>query len=113
MYTNIFVFFFVRIFSPSPRPDNELYSGTVADFSGSDPIIYRETLQTEQYDSLSLNGNEMFVCVCGSHAMRFNFALVDNLSSRHRRTPSPRDRTPNAGFMRARGAKYRRQQCRR
>lgn len=37
--------------------DNELYSGTVADFSGSDPIIYREPLQTEQYDSLSLNGN--------------------------------------------------------
>lgn len=36
--------------------DNELYSGTVADFSGSDPIIYREPLQTEQYDSLSLNG---------------------------------------------------------
>lgn len=36
--------------------ENELYSGTVADFSGSDPIIYREPLQTEQYDSLSLNG---------------------------------------------------------
>ncbi|XP_049280162.1 semaphorin-1A-like isoform X1 [Anopheles funestus] len=35
--------------------DNELYSGTVADFSGLDPIIYREHLQTEQYDSLSLN----------------------------------------------------------
>uniref|UniRef100_A0A182P8I8 Semaphorin-1A n=1 Tax=Anopheles epiroticus TaxID=199890 RepID=A0A182P8I8_9DIPT len=34
---------------------NELYSGTVADFSGLDPIIYREHLQTEQYDSLSLN----------------------------------------------------------
>lgn len=33
-----------------------MYSGTVADFSGSDPIIYREPLQTEQYDSLSLNG---------------------------------------------------------
>jgi hypothetical protein len=28
----------------------------VADFSGTDPIIYREPLQTEQYDSLSLNG---------------------------------------------------------
>lgn len=28
----------------------------MADFSGSDPIIYREPLQTEQYDSLSLNG---------------------------------------------------------
>lgn len=35
--------------------DNELYTGTVADFSGSDPIIYREPLQTEQYDSNSLN----------------------------------------------------------
>lgn len=40
--------------------DNELYSGTVADFSGSDPIIYREPLQTEQYDSLNLNGNSKF-----------------------------------------------------
>lgn len=45
----MFVFFFFFA-------DNELYSGTVADFSGSDPIIYREPLQTEQYDSLSLNG---------------------------------------------------------
>ncbi|XP_035777828.1 semaphorin-1A-like [Anopheles albimanus] len=35
--------------------DSELYSGTVADFSGLDPIIYREHLQTEQHDSLSLN----------------------------------------------------------
>lgn len=42
--------------------DNELYSGTVADFSGSDPIIYREPLQTEQYDSLSLNGRLPAVC---------------------------------------------------
>ncbi|XP_034474317.1 semaphorin-1A isoform X2 [Drosophila innubila] len=41
--------------STSVLADNELYSGTVADFSGSDPIIYREPLQTEQYDSLSLN----------------------------------------------------------
>lgn len=36
--------------------DGELYTGTVADFSGMDPIIYREPLQTEQYDSMSLNG---------------------------------------------------------
>ncbi|XP_077284317.1 semaphorin 1a isoform X2 [Arctopsyche grandis] len=35
--------------------DGNLYSGTVADFSGMDPIIYREPLQTEQYDSVSLN----------------------------------------------------------
>lgn len=37
-------------------PDNDLYVGTEADFSGNDPIIYREPLQTDQYDSLSLNG---------------------------------------------------------
>ncbi|XP_066594900.1 semaphorin-1A-like isoform X2 [Prorops nasuta] len=35
--------------------DGELYTGTVADFSGMDPIIYREPLQTEQFDSMSLN----------------------------------------------------------
>ncbi|KRT85292.1 hypothetical protein AMK59_1094, partial [Oryctes borbonicus] len=37
------------------KRDGDLYSGTVADFSGMDPIIYRESLQTEQYDSMSLN----------------------------------------------------------
>ena len=36
--------------------DGELYTGTVADFSGMDPIIYRGPLQTEQYDSMNLNG---------------------------------------------------------
>ncbi|XP_058804180.1 semaphorin-1A isoform X2 [Phymastichus coffea] len=35
--------------------DGELFTGTVADFTGMDPIIYREPLQTEQYDSMSLN----------------------------------------------------------
>ncbi|XP_046404618.1 semaphorin-1A [Ischnura elegans] len=35
--------------------DGDLYTGTVADFSGMDPIIYRGPLQTEQYDSMSLN----------------------------------------------------------
>lgn len=40
--------------------DGDLYTGTVADFSGMDPIIYREPLQTEQYDSMSLNGTSQF-----------------------------------------------------
>lgn len=39
--------------------DGDLYTGTVADFSGMDPIIYREPLQTEQYDSMSLNGKKL------------------------------------------------------
>lgn len=41
--------------------DGELYSGTVADFSGMEPIIYREPLQTEPYDSMTLNGMCYFV----------------------------------------------------
>ena len=44
--------FYVELFVS----DGDLYTGTVADFSGMDPIIYREPLQTEQYDSMSLNG---------------------------------------------------------
>jgi semaphorin 6 len=35
--------------------DGELYTGTYADFSGTDPRIYRDPLTTEQYDSISLN----------------------------------------------------------
>lgn len=51
-----------------------MYSGTVADFSGSDPIIYREPLQTEQYDSLSLNGK--FLGVGGGNiAIQYIFIL--------------------------------------
>ena len=36
--------------------DGELFVGTVADFSGMDPLIYREPLRTEQYDATNLNG---------------------------------------------------------
>ncbi|XP_020817412.1 semaphorin-1A [Drosophila serrata] len=35
--------------------DGQLYSATVADFSGGDPLIYRESLRTEQYDLKQLN----------------------------------------------------------
>ncbi|KAL1114872.1 hypothetical protein AAG570_007696, partial [Ranatra chinensis] len=35
--------------------DGDLYTGTVADFSGMNPLIFKATLQTEQYDSMSLN----------------------------------------------------------
>ena len=37
------------------RSDGELYTATVSDFSGSDPLIYKEPLRTEQYDSKILN----------------------------------------------------------
>lgn len=35
--------------------DGQLYSATVADFSGADSLIYRETQRTEQYDLKQLN----------------------------------------------------------
>ena len=38
----------------------ELYTATVSDFSGSDPLIYKEPLRTEQYDSKILNGKKIF-----------------------------------------------------
>ena len=42
---------FVNLFSGS-----KLYSGTVADFSGSDALIIRDRVRTEQYDLKHLNG---------------------------------------------------------
>ncbi|GAB0092086.1 Semaphorin [Sergentomyia squamirostris] len=35
--------------------EGQLFTGTVADFSGADPLIYRENQRTEQYDLKQLN----------------------------------------------------------
>ena len=35
--------------------DGELYAGTVADFSATDPLILKRRLRTEQYDLKHLN----------------------------------------------------------
>ena len=40
--------------------DGELYTATVSDFSGSDPLIYKEPLRTVQFDSKHLNGKYTF-----------------------------------------------------
>ena len=37
----------------------QLYSGTVSDFSGSDALIFRGNLRTEQYDLKHLNGKKI------------------------------------------------------
>jgi semaphorin 6 len=36
----------------------ELFAGTVADFSGSDALIIKDQLRTEQYDYKHLNGTD-------------------------------------------------------
>lgn len=38
--------------------DGQLYAGTVADFAGSDPLIYRDPLRTEQFELKQLNGKD-------------------------------------------------------
>ena len=43
--------------------DGELYTATVSDFSGSDPLIYKEPLRTVQFDSKHLNGKYTFFYV--------------------------------------------------
>lgn len=37
--------------------NGHLFSATVADFSGTDPLIYRQPLRTELSDLRQLNGN--------------------------------------------------------
>lgn len=41
--------------STSVYVDDQLYVGTIADFAGLEPLIYREPLRTEQYDLSTLN----------------------------------------------------------
>lgn len=36
--------------------NDQLFSATVADFSGGDPLIYRDTQRTERSDLKQLNG---------------------------------------------------------
>ena len=37
-------------------PGGKLYSGTVSDFSGSDALIIKDQVRTEQYNLKHLNG---------------------------------------------------------
>jgi len=43
--------------STSIYAGEQLYAGTVADFSGSDPLVYKEPMRTERLDFKQLNGN--------------------------------------------------------
>ena len=43
--------------------DGELYTATVSDFSGTDPLIYKEPLRTVQFDSKHLNAPDFVTSV--------------------------------------------------
>lgn len=42
--------------------EGDLYVATVAQFTGADPLIYREPLRTEQFNWKHLNGNFFNLC---------------------------------------------------
>ena len=50
----------ISIIFPLCLLGGELYSGTVSDFSGTDALIYRNPLRTEQYAPQHLNGKHFF-----------------------------------------------------
>ena len=56
--------------------DGELFVGTVADFSGMNPLIYREPLRTEQYDATNLNGK-----ITTTIHFSFLFVIISSSSS--------------------------------
>ena len=51
----LYLFYTFIIFS-----DDKLYVGSVADFAGLEPLIYREPLRTSRYDLATLNGKIYF-----------------------------------------------------
>ncbi|XP_028966911.1 semaphorin-1A [Galendromus occidentalis] len=54
------------------RTDGDLYVGTVGQFSGADPLIYRKPLRTEQFDLKHLNAPQFVSSMhIGSHVYFF------------------------------------------
>jgi len=53
--------------------DGELYAGTVSDFSGLDPLIYKDPLRTEQYDFKHLNAPSFVSSVAEGDYVYFFF----------------------------------------
>ena len=53
--------------------DGELYAGTVSDFSGLDPLIYKNPLKTEQYDFKQLNAPNFVSSVAEGDYVYFFF----------------------------------------
>ena len=53
----------------------QLYSGTVSDFSGSDALIFRGNLRTEQYDLKHLNGKSIRIKISITFWVRRRYYL--------------------------------------
>jgi hypothetical protein len=62
-----------------PISDGQLYTATVADFSGTDPLIYREPLRTERSDLKQLNGNYFLLKYPISMFIKLNLSDVQGI----------------------------------
>ena len=51
----------------------DLYAATVADFSGSDPLIFKNPLRTKQFDQANLNGKSLASCFILPHVLTLFF----------------------------------------
>ena len=51
----------------------DLYAATVADFSGSDPLIFKNPLRTKQFDQANLNGKSLASCFILPHVLALFF----------------------------------------
>lgn len=60
--------------------DGQLYTATVADFSGTDPMIYRKTLRTERSDLKHLNGERLLMIFSARAPTMFIHELLSFLS---------------------------------
>lgn len=59
--------------------EGDLYVATVAQFTGADPLIYREPLRTEQFNWKHLNGNFFSLFVLYKVKQCFYFLHVCSL----------------------------------
>ena len=53
--------------------NDDLYAGTVADFTGVDPLIFRKPLRTQQYDSTQLNSPDFVASFSDNDFVYFFF----------------------------------------
>ena len=61
--------------------DGDLYSGTVSDFSGSDPLIIKNQVRTGQYNLKELNGKKDWAHLGIVTDFMMHFAGPDFVSS--------------------------------
>lgn len=80
MYMNFILLYYILLMLVHFL-DGQLFTATVADFSGGDPLIYREPQRTERYDLKQLNGILFHMLIILKRLLFFYFLAPDFVSS--------------------------------